>query len=273
MLDIIKNYIEKYKADLKDNNFDAFYSHVRVQTLKPLLTEIFLDLDIDPLDYLINIPEDYASQSTKIKNLSIPSQIKAVGEYAFNECGNLERVDIAEGVLAIRNGAFDSCSKLKKINIPKSCLFLGSEALRNTAIETIELPSITSIFQSTFKGCTKLKEVKFNDYIDSIGRWAFRGCSSLVEVNLPKNLTELGPSCFKGCVHLQRVVLPKTLTSIDRRIFWGCSSLKEVIYGGSISSWKALYPDEMFDAESDPTIICQDGKVKCDPNLGSWEQI
>ena len=71
MLDKIKNYIEKYGADLKDNNFDAFYSHMQIQTLNPLLTEVFLDLDIDPLDYLTKIPGYYAAWNTKIKNLNI----------------------------------------------------------------------------------------------------------------------------------------------------------------------------------------------------------
>ena len=125
-----------------------------------------------------------------------------IGEEAFSECRNLEGVSIPEGVLAIRNNAFCSCTKLEKINIPKSCLFLGSRALKNTAIETIELPSITSIFQSTFNGCTKLREIKFGDRVNSIGQQAFRGCNSLVEVNLPKNLTILEPYCFEECWNL-----------------------------------------------------------------------
>lgn len=273
MLDTIKNYIERYKADLKDNNFDAFYSHMQVQTLNPLLTEVFLDLDIDPLDYLTEIPGYYATQNTKIKNLNIPSQIKVIGEDAFSECGNLERVSVPEGVLAIRNNAFYSCIKLEKINVPKSCLFLGSRALQNTAIETIELPSITSIFQSTFNGCTKLKEIEFGDRVDSIDQQAFRRCSSLVEVNLPKNLTILGPYCFEGCQNLQRVIIPKTLSFIDDGIFQNCPNLKEVIYGGSIACWEAMHPDKMFDLELGPTVVCQDGEVKYDPNLKSWEQI
>lgn len=257
----VKNYIEKYKDDIEKGDFDTFYSHMAAKTMAAFLTETLLDAGIDPLDYLTKIPEYYGQYSTKFKILDIPSQIKTVGENAFSECMALKEVTLHEGVIAIRNAAFYSCHQLEKINIPESCLFLGSRALQYSAIKSIELPNISSIFQSTFNGCTDLTEVKFGDNISSIEQMAFRGCTSLTQIDLPKKLEILGSYAFTNCTNLQVVTIPQTLKYINMSVFDHCPSLKRVIYEGTVQQWKDLKPIIMFDEESSPMINCADGDL------------
>lgn len=234
----VKNYIEKYKDDIEKGDFDTFYSHMAAKTMAAFLTETLLDAGIDPLDYLTKIPEYYGQYSTKFKILDIPSQIKTVGENAFSECMALKEVTLHEGVIAIRNAAFYSCHQLEKINIPESCLFLGSRALQYSAIKSIELPNISSIFQSTFNGCT-----------------------SLTQIDLPKKLEILGSYAFTNCTNLQVVTIPQTLKYINMSVFDHCPSLKRVIYEGTVQQWKDLKPIIMFDEESSPMINCADGDL------------
>ena len=59
MLNTIKDYIEKYKADIEKEDFDALYSHMTAQTMAAFLTEALLEADINPLDYLTEIPKYY----------------------------------------------------------------------------------------------------------------------------------------------------------------------------------------------------------------------
>lgn len=59
MYKIIKDYIERYKADIEKGDFDTLYSHMTAKTMAAFLTETLLDAGIDPLDYLTKIPEYY----------------------------------------------------------------------------------------------------------------------------------------------------------------------------------------------------------------------
>lgn len=275
MLDIIKNYIEEYKADIEREDFDTLYSHMTAQTRAASLTEALLEADIDPLDYLTEIPEYYGHYITKFKTLDIPSQIKVVGENAFSECEALREVTLHEGVIAIRNAAFYCCGKLEKINIPKSCLFLGVRALQYSALKSIELPSISSVFRSTFNGCTNLVEVKFGDKISSIEQQAFKNCTSLTKIALPKKLEILGSHAFAGCTNLQVVTIPQTLRYTSMSVFDDCPSLEKIIYEGTMQQWKNLETVTMFDYDKLPliTIDCADGKLRYQVKDFSWVQI
>lgn len=275
MLSAIKNYIEEYKADIEKEDFDALYSHLRSQIMAAFLTEALLEADINPLDYLTEIPKYYGQQISRFKALDIPDQIIVIGENAFSECPALTEVTLPEGLLAIRNAAFYSCSKLEKINIPKSCLFLGAFAFQYSALKSIELPSISSVFRSTFKGCTNLVEVKFGDKISSIESLAFEGCTSLTKIDLPKELEILGSCAFAGCTNLQVVTIPQTLRYTKTSIFEDCPSLEKIVYKGTMQQWKALGTATIFDYGKLPfiTIDCTDGKLRYQIKDFNWVQI
>ncbi len=62
--------------------------------------------------------------SARFTTVSIPSTVRLIGEYAFDGCPNLERVDIAtegEG-LTIKQGAFQGCTKLLSVYVPDRVL-------------------------------------------------------------------------------------------------------------------------------------------------------
>ena len=79
------------------------------------------------------IPDDFLSHA-KLKNLTVPSNIKSIGDYAFaNNVGNsedevwLEKVILEEGVETIGEGAFLN-TELVSITIPKSVKSIGKSA-------------------------------------------------------------------------------------------------------------------------------------------------
>ncbi len=275
MLNTIKDYIEKYKADMEKEDFDALYSHMTAQTMAAFLTEALLEADINPLDYLTEIPKYYGQQVSMFKTLDVPDQITVIDENAFSSCPALIEVTLPEGLLAIRNAAFYACNKLEKINIPKSCLFLGACAFQYSALKSIELPSISSVFHSTFKGCTNLVEVKFGDKISSIEQSAFESCTSLTKIDLPKELEILRSRAFAGCTNLQVVTIPQTLRDTRVSVFEDCPSLEEIVYEGTMQQWKALGTATIFDYGKLPhiTIDCTDGKLRYQIKDFSWVQI
>lgn len=114
-----------------------------------ILTETFIDADINPLLYLDYVPLYYLANSkinipkltfpkhiTKIKanafyrssniiSVIIPSNIKTIEQYAFSNCIGLETVEITEGVESINSSAFSNCPRLKSITIPQSVKAVG----------------------------------------------------------------------------------------------------------------------------------------------------
>ena len=69
-----------------------------------------------------------------------------------------------------------------------------------------EIPSgVKEIDGGAFKGCTKLRRVKFPPGVEKIWHAAFEGCSSLEAVVLPTSLKDIYQFAFRECVKLRRI--------------------------------------------------------------------
>ncbi len=96
---------------------------------------------------------------------------------------------------------------------------------------SITIPKeVTEIGDGAFRGCDKIKEVKFEkpNKIKSIGESAFSGCKALEEFTVPKNIYLLQGNTFNGCTKLKKVKLNGRLQSIGESCFAGCKSLKKI---------------------------------------------
>ena len=60
-----------------------------------------------------------------------------------------------------------------------------------------------------------LEQVIIPPTIESIGNRCFSGCSNLKRFFLPDNILELGESCLKSCRHLIEVHLSKNINLMD----------------------------------------------------------
>lgn len=90
--------------------------------------------------------------------------------------------------------------------------------------------TLTSIGNYSFSACTYLESPVFPESLTSIGQYAFDSCSSIEEITFPKNLTDLGHTSFKGCTNLKRVNGLEDLkfTSLNGGEFSNCTSLPEI---------------------------------------------
>lgn len=113
--------------------------------------------------------------------VSIPSQVKSIGESAFENCGMKSftwgnETDPHSYVLPA--GAFRNCANLVSFNAY----------------------GITSIGAYAFFGCTSLPDSSFASIIasvkGSIGNYAFALCPKLRDITIPLAVTSLGEGCF-----------------------------------------------------------------------------
>ncbi len=86
------------------------------------------------------------------ENIEIPRFVTSIGDYAFGDCGSLQRVTIPDSVSSIGEYAFDRCVALQKITIPDSVKVIGGNA---------------------FHWCESLQRVSIPESVSSIGKFAF----------------------------------------------------------------------------------------------------
>lgn len=72
----------------------------------------------------------------------IPQGIETIGEFAFSNCRNLQRIVVPEGVSCIADGAFEYCSSLKEVVLPTTLeSFIGGSNFGYcTSLESITIP-------------------------------------------------------------------------------------------------------------------------------------
>jgi len=105
----------------------------------------------------ITLPEsltylgDYGFYGSVLTSIEIPSGVKRIEEYTFQECKQLESVVLNEGLQYIEGSAFNGCESLTSIDLPRS---------------------VRKLYKGAFKNCLKLADVKIrNSNIQLVDFW------------------------------------------------------------------------------------------------------
>lgn len=103
----VKRFLNEHLELLNSNNFEELYRKFHyVAAINTPLTEILYQAGINPLEYMTEVPEDYASGSGIIEEVSIPETITVIRRYAFDDCINLKNVYISKSVNTIKYNSF-----------------------------------------------------------------------------------------------------------------------------------------------------------------------
>ena len=114
---------------------------------------------------------------------------KYLGEHAFINCENLERISFGEGLRGIGDYAFADCPKISSIKLQGKWRHIGRSAFANSGLKSVTLASQDEEFY--------------------MGQGVFKDCSALALVNIDSKY--IGQDAFMGCTHLQKVfVWPTT---------------------------------------------------------------
>lgn len=132
---------------------------------------------------------------------SIREGVKVTGNYAFELCRSINRIDIPDSVTNIGNNAFYGCRSLTNIKIP-NC--------------------VTNIEDNVFAYCRSLSNIIIPDCVINIGEGAFRNCNSLISIKIPVCVTNIGNSAFWCCKSLTCVNIPNSVTTIGMGAFFDC---------------------------------------------------
>ena len=183
--------------------------------------------------------EDYAfSDCSSLKQITIPFSVTSIGKESFDRCSSLEQIIIPSSVTDIGEGCFYGCSSLKRASISSSLKIISDETFyRCSSLSQISIPSSVEIIgNSAFKCCSSLKQVVIPSSVKEIGENAFCWCSSLIEIKIPSSVKIIGKSAFSGCSSLTKVEIPPSINSIKELCFSFCSSLEKIIIPYSVLS-------------------------------------
>lgn len=97
-------------------------------------------------------------------DIVIPEKVTEIGDEAFYENLNFDRITLPRELISIGDRAFYGCSELLDIKFPEGLKSLG---------------------QSSFERCSKLTGLYIPDSIRSISDSAFRSCKALMWLRLP----------------------------------------------------------------------------------------
>ncbi len=133
----------------------------------------------------------------------------------WNCKSNAESCTIRQETKYILWSAFNGCSSLTSLTIPKN--IKESDGI-------------------TFKNCSSLIAVNFENDITKLTDYMFSGCSSLTTWTIPATVKEIGTGVFRECTALTGVVFAGSETKISDYMFYGCTALKTITIPSTVDT-------------------------------------
>lgn len=201
----------------------------------------------------LTLPETLATigksafQGTGLLSVSLPANVKTIGEKAFAGGGDggggyyTRYYDNAHSNLVYNAAnAPESGGLLQTLIIPKDSklttisryAFAGNNNLRDVSILG---DSIRKIETGAFNHCL-LDTIILPPHLTALDTLAFAYCTGLKFVAMPNTLTEVPSNAFIVCTNLDNVQFPKKLTKIGHHAFADCTNLRNVDIPGLVTN-------------------------------------
>lgn len=107
----------------------------------------------------------------RFKEIKIPDSVETIGNGAFYDCRDLERITLPSALQKLSNVTFYDCTALSEVTFPASLKTIESSAFSGCRnLSKVKLPaSLTTIQSSVFHRCSALKTVSYDG---SLEQWS-----------------------------------------------------------------------------------------------------
>ncbi len=203
---------------------------------------------------------------SNLSSVTLPNEVKSIGEYAFRDCTSLTSITIPASVTSIGNNAFSGCNRLVEIEMANSVKTIGEFAFSGCSkLVSIEIPdSVISIDDGAFSHCTSLTSVVLPSNLTRIPRIIFRECTNLTSITIPYGVTSIGSQAFNGCTGLTSIVVPESVKTIGDSAFYNCTNVTSIcILGDDVDIWGTAFQDCPIKEATIPATVISDIPKGC----------
>ena len=221
------------------------------------------------------IPSYLCYERTSLRNISIAenSELKQIGDRAFNGCTGITEAVVPATVTSIGRSAFAGCNSLESITLPFAgataggtenthfgYIFGASRYSENQTNIPATLTKVTltggAINANSFYGCNSIAQIILPEDLTAIENSAFENCTGIKTITLPDGITKLGERSFLGS-GLESVSIPASVRTVSRSAFSGCTSLKEVTFESNenVTALNAIENSAFFNTPVDRITI------------------
>lgn len=198
--------------------------------------------------------------------------ITAVGNYAFYNADQLEKVTFGSGLKRVGKYAFADCTALK--NFPAenaTSIEEGAFAGDTSLTGEVDMTGAQIVGASAMEGVSGITDIRLGAKLTSIEARAFANCKKLNGVILPLGIKTLKKRAFYGCSSLEAVNIPEGFTGTEAETFGNCTALKKVYFTGSMpEQWNE---DTFAGCSSTLNIYYNSGKTGWSDSVenGTWQ--
>ena len=166
----------------------------------------FTNKESNPLTFAQNL---YLN-SELITDLTIPSDITVIKDYAFFSGNSIHNINLHNGITSVGLGAFVGCH-FQSVTIPDSVVEIKDSAFTQCSY----LTAFKGKF-ATEDGLALIIDGTFH---------AFANGSGITEYTIPEGVTTIGVCAFNKSYSLESITIPASVTTIGSNAFWYCISL------------------------------------------------
>lgn len=169
-----------------------------------------------------------AFRESRISEVTLPTNVATVGNYAFYGCSQLTAVHFSIGLQTIGEWSFSS-TKVAELILPEGLISVGYGAFRfNYSMKYIEMPSSLQTYPNEMASSCGLESILMKPGVKKTGYSVFWGNYNLKEIVLPEGLEELGIYAFDWCQSVTNIVLSSTFKKAYGNTFANDPKLKHV---------------------------------------------
>lgn len=151
----LKQFLQNNRSLIEREQFYELYcavnNHFKYEATTKIseLSEFLIECELDPLQFLPNVPQAYLCRSNCLQHIIIPDHIEMIGRASFMSSGirtvTFEDMSKCTSIIAY---AFQS-SDLESIILPTTCTDIGTSAFRDCKwLTTIVIPTKQKVYIS-----------------------------------------------------------------------------------------------------------------------------
>ena len=175
-----------------------------------------------------------------VVDVNLAWDLATITQYMFSGT-KLTKAPLTDYIIEIGDGAFQDCTELEVLELPRSLQKIGLGAFLNCSklAGILKVPSKLSVIgKNAFNSCISLEGIDFTaaQNLTAIEDSAFGICSKLESIDLPIPIATLGTGCFAACKNLSKVILRNPDLAIGTSgAFYNCPELKSAGPIGSLT--------------------------------------